>query len=344
MSLISKYNPNNPAVNNGRFMGFPFTEDEAECILLTVPWDATTSGAIGTASAPENILQASYQLDLGDAQHPESWKKGIYMVPPNPDILLWNNECRSKAKEITEAWESGVNVEKSSVWQERLDQFNLTSKKVNEKVYNLSKKYLARNKKVLLVGGDHSTPYGYLRALNDQSPGFGVLQIDAHCDLRKKYEGFRYSHASIMFNVMTDLANVEKLVQVGVRDWCPEEEQQIKGADGRIATYFMHDLSRAQALGKSWAEQCDRILVDLPEKVYISLDIDGLDPFNCPYTGTPVPGGMDYHQVIYLLEEVQRSGRQIVGADLCEVAGEGHEWDGNVGARLTYKLALLLMN
>lgn len=341
---MKNYDPNKPAANNGRYMGLPFTEKDTKCILLPVPWDATTSYVAGTASASQNILQASYQLDLCDKNHPEAWKKGIFMAAPDPEIMSWNTDLRVKAKEIIEAWESGVDVAASDDWNDRLNEFNLATNKFNDKVYKLSKKYLKKRKKVLLIGGDHSTPYGYIKALEEYHEGFGVLQIDAHCDLRKEYEGFWYSHASIMCNVMTDFPKVTNLVQVGVRDWCPEEEQRIKDTNGWIKTHFMHEMAQRMFEGETWSDQCDRIVEDLPDLVYISLDIDGLDPVNCPNTGTPVPGGLQYQQVIYLLEQINQSGRRIIGADLCEVAGLPHEWDGNVGARLAYKLALLLLD
>lgn len=341
---MKDYNPNNPGTINGRFMGLPFTEEDAGCILLPVPWDVTTSFTEGTATAPDNILKSSYQLDLCDKGHPDAWKKGIFMATPDPEIKRWNDKWREEAAMVIEAWESGVDVAESDEWDDKLNQINQVSDKLNTKVYNLSKKYLKQHKKVLLIGGDHSTPYGYLKALQERHDGFGVLQIDAHCDLRKEYEGFWYSHASIMCNVMTDFPKVENLVQVGIRDWCPEEDQRIKDSNGWIKTHFMQTMDKRMYEGETWADQCDRILADLPDKVYISLDIDGLDPVNCPNTGTPVPGGLQYQQVVYLLEEIHHSGRQIIGADLCEVAGEPHEWDGNVGARLAYKLALLLLD
>ncbi len=116
MSEISKYNPNKPGVVNGRFMGLPFTEETAGCILLPVPWDVTTSFTEGTGAASVNILEASYQLDLCDKDHPDIWKRGIYMAEPDEEISEWNGKWRNKAAMIIEAWESGVPVEQSDHW------------------------------------------------------------------------------------------------------------------------------------------------------------------------------------------------------------------------------------
>lgn len=340
---IEEYNPNEPGVNNGRFMGFPFDEEMADCILLPVRWDATTSYAEGTSSAPDNILGASAQLDLGDQLFPDVWKKGIFMAPGDPEIKQWNDRWRQEAACVIDAWESGVKVMDIREWRERIDGVNEASAKMNDKVRHQAQSYLNRNKKLLLIGGDHSTPLGYLKALAGQHPEFGVLQIDAHCDLRRAYEGFRYSHASIMYNILTEIPQVSQLVQVGIRDWCPEESERIRQSNGRVRTFFAGDLNRCMFEGASWHDQCQRMIENLPGHVYISFDIDGLDPSCCPMTGTPVPGGMTYQQAIYLLEMIVRSGRSVIGADLCEVAGLPHEWDGNVGARLAYKLALILL-
>lgn len=344
MSSLKHYDPNAPGVNNGRFMGFPFSEEEANCILLPVPWDVTTSYAQGTASAPKNILQASYQLDIGDRRHPDSWKGGIFLAETDHEISEWSTHWRAQASRVIDAWESGEKVMASDQWQDVIEKVNEASRKLNDRVYQLASDILNQDKKVLLIGGDHSTILGYIRALAERNENIGVIQIDAHCDLRNSYEGFQFSHASIMYNILEAYPQVSQLVQVGIRDYCPEEENRIRHSDGRIETYFMTDLRQNQYAGITWKSQCQRILENLPCQVYISLDIDGLDPGYCPHTGTPVPGGMEYHQVIYLLEAIQDSGRQIIGADLCEVGGLPHEWDGNVGARLAYKLALLLLN
>lgn len=341
---INDYNPNAPGVKNGRFMGFPFDEQDARCILLPVPWDVTTSYADGTASAPDNILQASDQLDLGDRTFPHHWKRGIYMLETDSEIKRWSDLHRIRAAEVIGAWEAGEDVKNSDHWTGVLSSVNRASRQLNDRVYDLASHHLNQQKKVLLIGGDHSTPFGYMKALAERYENLGMLQIDAHCDLRKAYEGFIYSHASIMYNVLNEIPQVSKLVQVGIRDWCPEEMSRIRESSDRITTHFMHDLDKALFEGQNWDEVCSQIVAGLPQYVYLTLDIDGLDPVYCPNTGTPVPGGMTYSQLMFLLESIPRSGRQIVGADLVEVGGIPHEWDGNVGARLAYKLALLLLD
>jgi len=132
------------------------------------------------------------------------------------------------------------------------------------------------------------------------------------------------------------------IVQVGIRDLCEGEVERIK-SDRRIIMFDDWQLKDNAYSGMNWATQCEKIIATLPELVYISFDIDGLAPEFCPNTGTPVPGGLDFNQAIYLLQKLVKAGKTIIGFDLCEVApGDRGEWDGNVGARLLYKLANLM--
>jgi agmatinase len=143
-----------------------------------------------------------------------------------------------------------------------------------------------------------------------------------------------------MNNVVRRCPGVARLVQVGIRDFCAEERDLVRNSQGRIASYYDADLAAERFAGATWVAQSKRIVADLPREVYVSFDIDGLDPALCPHTGSPVPGGQLFHEASYLLGEVVRSGRRIVGFDLVEVAPDpaGGEWDANVGARLLYKL------
>jgi agmatinase len=213
---------------------------------------------------------------------------------------------------------------------------------LNEWVYEQSKELLGNGKLVGLVGGDHSTPYGYIKALSEKHGQFGILQIDAHCDLRTAYEGFIFSHASIMHNVLTDFPEVTRLVQVGVRDYSNVEFDYICNSNHRIITYFDKEIKERQYEGQTWKHIVDEIVNHLPDKVYISFDVDGLDPKLCPHTGTPVQGGFDTEQVFYLFKKVVQSGKQLIGFDLNEVGISTNEYDENVGARILFKLCNLL--
>jgi agmatinase len=143
-----------------------------------------------------------------------------------------------------------------------------------------------------------------------------------------------------MFNVISRIPEVERLVQVGIRDFSEAEATLSDGSGGRIVTHYDADLVARAFDGETWGKATARIVLDLPKQVYVSFDIDGLDPTLCPHTGTPVPGGLSFNQAIALLAAVVKSGRTIVGVDVNEVVPglDGNQWDGNVGARVLYKL------
>ena len=199
---------------------------------------------------------------------------------------------------------------------------------------------VADGKLVATVGGDHGSIYGAIAAHAHAYPGMGILHLDAHADLRDAYEGFTWSHASIFHNVVRRLPEVSRLVQVGLRDISEAELALVDSSGGRVVIHSDPELKRRGFDGEPWARQVDRMVQGLPEQIYLSFDIDGLDPTLCPHTGTPVPGGLSFPEATALVAGVVRSGRRIVGMDLNEVAPgpEGDEWDGNVGARLLYKM------
>ena len=224
-----------------------------------------------------------------------------------------------------------------------LKEINEGSTFLNNWVFERTKELLEAGKLVALLGGDHSTPLGYFKAIAEKHGDFGILQIDAHCDLREAYEGFTYSHASIMYNALKEIPQLTKIVQVGIRDYCEDEINFIKANQNRVVTYFDKDIKERQYEGETWKQLVDDMVSHLPGKVYFSFDIDGLDPKLCPHTGTPVQGGFETEQVFYLFNKVLQSGRQLVGFDLNEVGVSHDEWDENVGARCLLKMCNLLV-
>lgn len=324
-------------VHNGNFLGYSITIEEAKIVFLPVPWDVTTSYGEGTANGPQAILEASYQLDDYNFDLPNAWSILHAAIPINSDIKAKNDRIRIIAKEVINHLETGGDIQDRDI-QQKLLTVNQASEFLNDWVYAQSKNLLAQGKLIGLVGGDHSVPLGYMKALAEKYGEYGILQIDAHADLRPGFEGFIYSHASIMHNAL-ELDAISHLVQVGIRDLCQGEAQRIK-SDRRIILFDDWQLKANAYSGMNWSEQCQKIIAALPEAVYISFDIDGLAPEFCPHTGTPVPGGLDFNQAMYLIRTLFKSGKTIIGFDLCEVApGESDEWDGNVGARLLDSLA-----
>jgi agmatinase len=306
------FDPNAPASEDSGIFGLNDTPESARVVLVPVPFEATTSYGGGTSEGPAAILRASKQVDLWDLETGKPYEAGICMLP-EPHFA-----------EPLERAPSAVNP---------------VSHEVNTWVQDTVSHWLARGKIVGTVGGDHSISFGAIAAHAERHPGLGVLHFDAHADLRHAYEGFEHSHASIMDNVVSG-TRIAKLVQVGIRDLCEEEAERIRGSGGKIVTFFDAELAEARFSGETWAQQCARIVGELPKSVYISFDIDGLDPALCPHTGTKVPGGLSFQMATSLIGAVVKSGRKLVGFDLTEVAPaqDGSEWDENVGARLLYKL------
>ncbi|MFA8342844.1 MAG: agmatinase family protein [Rhodothermaceae bacterium] len=335
----SDFNPNDIGVPNGNYFGFPYSPDESKVLILPVPWDVTTSYGAGTSNGPKAILDASVQLDFYDFDVENAWKIGHGTLPFPKEIFALNSELRPTAEKIIDHLEQGNSPETPKI-KELLNKINQASEKLNAYVFEQSNKYLTQNKLIALVGGDHSTPLGLINAVCEKYDEIGILHIDAHADLRNAYEGFEFSHASIMFNALKN-KSVSRLVQVGIRDVCDEEVSLTK-TDSRIVLFDDNQLKENQFNGISWKEQCDQIISNLPENVYLSFDIDGLNPSYCPNTGTPVPGGLDFDQALYLIKQLVNHNKKIVSFDLNEVSPGNDEWDANVGARLLYKISNLM--
>jgi len=332
------FNPNGVGLRNGNFIGLPFTEENAMVLLLPVSWDLTTSYRPGTSGGPAAIRRESVQLDLYDEFTPEAWKGGIFMLPENESWKKLNERFRPKADSYISFLEEGGDPEQDQAMGEIRNELNNLCRDLHEEVYRSCNAIIASAKIPGVIGGEHSVAWGLLRSLAEKHGDFGILQIDAHMDLRKSYEGFDYSHASIMNNALL-LSQVSKLVQVGVRDFCDEEVARTKEEPGRISVYSDSRLSELRFRGERYSDIAATIIDELPQKVYVSFDIDGLEPSLCPGTGTPVPGGLGFAEALYLLRELVKSGRSIIGFDLSET-GTG-SWDGNVAARVAYQLSLL---
>ena len=330
---LENFDPNGPGIKNNLF-GLPFTKENAKVVVIPIPWEVTVSYRAGTALGPEAILNASSQIDLFHREIKDIWKMGITMFPVSDKIYGENKILRALAESHIQSLENGIESEANKIVT---DKINEACENLNIYIKNSCTQLLREGKLVGILGGDHSTPLGFLRALSERYDRFGILQIDAHADLRKAYEGFQYSHGSIMYNALK-LPAVGRIVQVGIRDFCEEEMQMMQRAAGRVKTFFDLDIKEAHYRGKSWAAQCDDIIKELPDLIYISFDIDGLNPKLCPHTGTPVPGGFELEQLSYLLKQIVKSGKKIIGFDLCEVAPGDDEWDANVGARTLWEL------
>ena len=333
---IKNFNSNENGLTHHGIFGLPFGIEESKMVLVPVPWEATVSYREGTAEGPKAILDASQQIDLYDLINPNGWKEGIAMQDIPSNIFYKNKQVREKTLKYFDKYTEGK-IDKdlqTGINNDCLDLKNY--------VKEVTKKLLKENKIVGVVGGDHSAPLGYLETLSKKHKDFGILHIDAHADMREAYQGLEYSHASTFYNALK-IKNISKIVSVGVRDFCEEEFELIKKENKRISLFTDYEIKKSIFNGGSWAKECDKIVRELPEEIYISFDIDGLIPHLCPNTGAPVHGGFTIDEVIFLFEKIIASGKKIIGFDLCEVAPGLDQWDGNVGSRILYKLCLLTL-
>jgi agmatinase len=320
---MPELDPNAPADPGAGLYGLSVPPDEAAAVAIPVPFDATCSYRRGAARGPAAILRASHQVELRDLVFGEPWRSGICMLAPDPRLAAIQEEAGAEGASLARR--------------------NELSAELNAIVEREVGAVLDRGALPVVVGGDHSVPFGAFAAVTARHPGLGILHFDAHSDLREAYEGLTFSHASILFNAMTRLDGIARLVQVGIRDPGPAELERIESSGGRIQTLFDHVWARAKLAREDLRALVQRALEPLPEEIWITFDVDGLDPSLCPGTGTPVPGGLTWHEVALWLEEVGASGRRVLGADLVEVA-PGYEpagqdsLDAMVGARLLYRL------
>ena len=333
------FDPNKKISYKDGIYGLPFKKQDCKMVYIPVPWDVTTSYKSGTHKGPEAILQASEQIDFFDLDYKDPYLAGLHMLPIPTKIKTLNRTTRVKAEKIIAADEEKMKT--SAALKKTLAEVDKASHEVNDWVYKNAKELLKNKQIPVVVGGDHSTPFGAIKAYAEHFEDFGILHVDAHSDTRVAYIGFEHSHASIMYNSMEKFKGVKKLVQVGIRDFCEDEYLYTKN-NPKIDVYFDAVLNRRKNSGESFKKIAEEIIGKLPKNIYLSFDIDGLEPRFCPNTGTPVPGGMDYSEFLTLIETLIDSGKKLVGFDLVEVAPSGKkddEWDANVGMRLLYKLS-----
>jgi agmatinase len=343
MADLSHFDPNGVSNPKNNIFGLPTNEEEARLIILPVPWEVTVSYGAGTSRACEHLFRASMQVDLHDNETGDAWRQGIYMRQYDKKLLMKSDYLRKEAELYIDFTSKGEHPEQNSFMSKSLKEINEGGDLLNKWVYEQTRSLLSRGKLVGLLGGDHSTPLGFFKAIGESQGDFGILQIDAHCDLRKCYEGFVYSHASVMYNALQEIPQLQRLVQAGIRDYALVESEYVRDSSSRVIVFFDKDIKERGYEGQPWKVVADEIVSQLPEKVYLSLDIDGLDPKLCPNTGTPVPGGFETEEVFYLLRSIIRSGRRFIGFDLVEIGVGDTDWDANVGARVLWKLCNLLL-
>ena len=305
--------------------------------ILPMPFDATASYRRGAARGPLAIFLASKQVELLDIDIGSPIKAGIYFHEEPPNISQLNKRSSCLVDKIRK-------LSNKNHITKYINELQKYTQKNNEFTHKWSNSILKKQQVPIILGGDHSTPLGSIIACSERYSNMGILQIDAHADLRNTYEGFIDSHASIMYNILTK-TKINNIVQVGIRDYCEEEALCIEKNHIKVKTFFDSDLRRARLSGNV-INFFKQVLALLPNTIYLTVDIDGLDPSLCPNTGTPVPGGFRFDEFVTLLEILTSMDKKIIGMDLVEVAIPHnlpqHQWgeamDANIGARVLYKM------
>lgn len=313
---------NDSSDDSSGIFGLPFAVDDAAVVIVPVPWEATCSQGTGTADAPELLLQASRFVELHDVVLGNVYERGIAMSSRLSEVEQMTREIQSLEAS------GGASA----------SQIDAVSARLNTLVHEVITQHLLQGQVTGLVGGDHSVSYGSIAAHCQAYPDIGILQIDAHADLRASLDGMVWSHASVMRHVM-DSVQPKSLMQVGLRALC-SAEKQYQASNNRIVVHTDHEIQLKLAASESWLAICDDIIDQLPEEIYLTLDIDGLEPAYCRHTGTPVPGGLTFMQVVLLLHRIRQKGHVFRGFDLVEVGG--HTEDALIAAHLLYTLCGLV--
>jgi agmatinase (EC 3.5.3.11) len=262
--------------------------DKAAVHIIPVPLETSTSYGTGTAAGPDAIIEASTQLELWDGTGTPG-TSGIHTATPV--------DCSKEIAKTLDRIEDAVS-------------------------YALECEALP-----LVLGGEHTVTLGALRAMKQKYGRFGVVQFDAHADLRNTYQGSPFSHACVMRRAMDDLR--VPVFQIGVRALCAEEAEYRK-------TQEVPCLDARKLHIKGIPTQV--LPANFPERIYITFDVDGLDPAVIRATGTPVPGGLGWHDALTLLERVV-AGRRVIGADVVELApAQGDHASDFAAAQLAYQL------
>ncbi|WP_418512330.1 agmatinase [Corallibacter sp.] len=260
--------------------------DSSKIVLIPVPYDGTSTWQKGADKGPDAFLDASENMELYDIEtDTEVYKQGVYL-----------------ANAITE---------------------NSSPEAVVDAVHEMTKKYIKRNKFVTLFGGEHSISIGSIRAFNECFDNLTVLQIDAHADLRKEYEGSKCNHACAVY----EASQTTNLIQVGIRSMDVME----KTVMDEEKTYFAHEM----AVDDNWM---DSAIDQMTDNVFITFDLDALDPSIMPSTGTPEPGGLFWYETLEFLKQVFAE-RNVVGFDIVELCPNKIDKSSDfLAAKLYYKM------
>ncbi|ALJ05087.1 agmatinase [Pseudalgibacter alginicilyticus] len=244
-----------------------------------------------------------------------TWQKGAENGPEAFLHASENMECYDI--------ETGTEVYQQGVYLADAVTENESPESMVDAVHKATKKYIKKNKFVTIFGGEHSISIGTIRAFNEMFPSLTVLHIDAHADLRKSYNGSKYNHACAVY----EASQTTNLIQVGIRSM-DVMEKTVMDED---KTYFAHEM----AVDDTWI---DSAIDQMTDNVFITFDLDALDPSIMPSTGTPEPGGLFWYETLDFLKQVFAE-KNVVGFDIVELCPNKNDKSSDfLAAKLYYKM------
>lgn len=268
--------------------------ETSSVVVQQLPYEYTSSYISGSKIGPAKIIEASPFLEFYDEE-------------TDQESCFLTGICTLESTDFS----------------------NLVDEAAVQRIYKQTLQLINDGKFVISLGAEHTVTFGLFKAHAESYAGLGILQLDAHSDLRMSYENNIWSHACVMARV--NELNQPPMVQVGIRAQCREEAELMQGSSN-IHTFYAH------AVAGNLTEHIEAILECLPEYVYITIDADGFDPSVIPAVGTAEPGGLLWYETLQLLKAVC-THKKVVGFDVVEVAPKENELISEFSlARLTYKL------
>lgn len=325
--------------DGGCYFGDMTSPADSDVVIISAPWSVTSDFGRGATYTPDAIIDVSLGKELYDVTTGFSIAGRISTAEIDYNIQENSEQLGRDAERIIRSGGIGV----GDYIAHKIAKVNEGFAAMHKSIYKQAKYWTSQGKRVAIVGGDHSVALGAVKALAECNEGLGVLFIDAHADFSREDNIFNFSHRSIACDIVEAVPSVAKLVQVGVRDVDIAEAEALR-SNVKVDTFFAERLMARRFEGVSWGELCREVVEKLPQKVYVSLDIDALKIEFCNNTNAPTPGGMTFDEVVYLVNCVVASGREIVGFDISEVVTSlDDRMDAIVGARLLAKLSVAML-
>lgn len=322
--------------DGGYYFGDKTLPKDADVVIVSAPWSVTSDFGRGATYTPDAVIDASAECGLYDANSELSAEGRVATAEIDYNIQESSEHLGREAERIAHHTASSV----GEYAARKIAHINEGFAEMHTSIYKQAKYWAEQGKKVAVMGGDHSVTFGAVKALAECNEGMGVLFVDAHADFSREGEVYNYSHRSIARNIVEEIPSVERLVEIGVRDISRVEAEELKANDN-VELFLAERLAAKRFEGASWGDLCREVVAALPQKVYISLDIDALKIEFCNNTNAPVPGGMTFDEVTYLINAVVESGREIVGFDIVEVVSKiDNKMDAIVAARLLSKMCV----